>query len=494
MTISRRIFLPFLIAIVLCTGITPMQGTQIAWAIEESGSKVLVDLCKAENFNIDDYPYNPTDYSLQVIQVAESTENELLLYVYQPTGASEDLRATSISMSIVAGRDIVPRIYQLEFLNSSGVFYKYKVKDFVVSSATTRVYSIVSIYRPFISGVDKATGNNNTINEVVYAVAKEFTFYTGKDNYEMQVLDVVEITDKFVGYVIVSEGVDYGIKNYTVKYCSHVVAFSCDKKIDQLLEADVYYKYQSYSHTHLYDGIFAINPTDTTTFGQKHSTVVTLTSKDKLTYSGEGLWWAESVVEDRIQTTSAFIASTNATKNVYSGTILDVSTASVLTESSMQALKNKQWVLRFAETEERNWVDINSGAYEYYSTLIGGVSILRLKFITDDETYNLGIVDNKQTGGDEPMNDFYYDMDFHLPEDEDVKNALAIIALILVIVILGVVWFYLSQFLAPLKIPLKKLSAMRKKARKHRREARKQRKEELKELKEQEEIEKMKGD
>ena len=179
---------------------------------------------------------------------------------------------------------------------------------------------------------------------------------------------------------------------------------------------------------------------------------------------------------------------------MYSGTILDVSTASVLTESSMQALKNKQWVLRFAETEERNWVDINSGAYEYYSTLIGDVSILRLKFITDDDTYNLGVVDNKQTGGDEPMNDFYYDMDFHLPEDEDLKNALAIIALILVIVILGVVWFYLSQFLAPLKIPLKKLSAMRKKARRRRREARKQRKEELRELKEQEEIEKMKGD
>lgn len=40
----------------------------------------------------------------------------------------------------------------------------------------------------------------------------------------------------------------------------------------------------------------------------------------------------------------------------------------------------------------------------YTSTLIGDVTILRLKFVTGGVTYNLGVVDNKQTGGSDPVN------------------------------------------------------------------------------------------
>ena len=36
---------------------------------------------------------------------------------------------------------------------------------------------------------------------------------------------------------------------------------------------------------------------------------------------------------------------------------------------------------------------------------MGDVTILRLKFETDGITYNLGVIDNKQTGGREPAND-----------------------------------------------------------------------------------------
>ena len=36
--------------------------------------------------------------------------------------------------------------------------------------------------------------------------------------------------------------------------------------------------------------------------------------------------------------------------------------------------------------------------------MVGNVTILRLKFETDGITYNLGVIDNKQTGSTEPSN------------------------------------------------------------------------------------------
>ena len=73
--INKNLMCFLLVLVVLCTVFMPVQG--VAFAVEESGSNVLVDLNKAENFNVDDYPYNPTDNSLHVIHVAESTDKEL---------------------------------------------------------------------------------------------------------------------------------------------------------------------------------------------------------------------------------------------------------------------------------------------------------------------------------------------------------------------------------------------------------------------------------
>ena len=45
-----------------------------------------------------------------------------------------------------------------------------------------------------------------------------------------------------------------------------------------------------------------------------------------------------------------------------------------------------------------------TGSTTANSTLVGDVTILRLKFVTDGITYNLGVIDNKQTGGRDPSN------------------------------------------------------------------------------------------
>ena len=60
---------------------------------------VLTDLQKDTAFNIEDYPVNSKDYSLNVIQIAESIDKELYIYVYQPSGVFGSLVASSINIS-----------------------------------------------------------------------------------------------------------------------------------------------------------------------------------------------------------------------------------------------------------------------------------------------------------------------------------------------------------------------------------------------------------
>ena len=87
---------------------------------------VLEDLQKDENFNPDDYPAVANDYSLQVIQIAESVNNELFVYVYQPSDETKDLVATEIRMSTPElGIDSTYKDYKLILLSSQGVFDKY---------------------------------------------------------------------------------------------------------------------------------------------------------------------------------------------------------------------------------------------------------------------------------------------------------------------------------------------------------------------------------
>ncbi len=83
-----------------------------------------------------------------------------------------------------------------------------------------------------------------------------------------------------------------------------------------------------------------------------------------------------------------------------------------LTAETKEALKNKQWVLRFTETDYTKHPRLSMGAtvgYNEYYTEVSEVIILRLHFKTTTEELNLGVVDNKQTGDrvpDNPQNPF----------------------------------------------------------------------------------------
>ena len=445
----RRFAVLLLLAVLLFVVLWGGQATALsAYAESTSYSDVLDDLRKDENFSPSTYPTVANDYSLQVIQVAESTGKELFVYVYQPSGQAKDLRASSINISLKPRVEIADvRNYKLTLLNSSGVFYKYRVDGLTVSSDTTRYYTITTIYRPFDETIDKQADHGNTVTEVDYKVAKEYCFSTINGEPYSRVLDVetIEITDKFVGFVRYSDG----FKLYVGACDSHFVAFNTDRDIDRLLEADVYYTSQSYSWS------FVPFAGENETFGEKQDNYAYLEYTQKVEQSVGGLF-AHTYTWDRIETVEQFISENETFQNVYSGAIIDVNVANTITEEGKAALKGKQWVLRFAETS----YSLNggaSGATTSFSTLVGDVTILRLKFETDGIVYNLGTIDNKQTGSDKPINEEHYEVDL----SDTGKWILAIIALILLFVVLGPILPYIIKAVVwVVMLPFKAIAAI----------------------------------
>ncbi len=404
--------------------------------IEYEYSNVLDDLQKDSNFSTEYYPEKVADYSLQVIQIAESVDRKLFIYVYQPSGQKKDLKACSINISTTINDQISYYNYKLQFCNSSGVFYKYVVEDFIVLDLSTRYYSITSIYRPFDESIDKGADFDNTITEVDYDVSKQYCFSTinGKPYVSVVDIETIDITEKFVGYVRYLGG----FKLFTSGACdSHFVAFNTDKPIDKLIEADLCYSTQEYSWTYTpYSQGFE-------TFGEKSENKYAYLDDEQKGYYHDGGWFVSTYVWDRIETVEQFISENNLTQNVYSGAIFDVSVGTQLTETAISALKGKKWVLLFLETEyiQRN----NPGAPGHSSTFVGDVTILRLKFETDGITYNLGTIDNKQTGSREPSNSTSTSIKIKDDFSKIFALILGILLLILLLVVFAPILPYILQ-------------------------------------------------
>ena len=394
MTTKKRIA-SLLLAFVLgiCAVCMAAYTPVIAKAEGITYSNVLDDLKKDTSFNPGNYPTKADDYSLQIIQLAESSDKELFVYVYQPSGKAKDFKASSINISTTINDSISYHNYKLELLNSSDVFYKYKVVGFTVKDDAVRYYAISSIYRPFDESIDKPASGGNTVTEVNYAVNKQYCFgeINGKPYVNCVDIETIVVTDKFVGFVRYKDG----FKLYVGACDSHFVAFNTDKPIDKLLEADVYYTTQTYSW------MFATGVGERETFGDKADKYAYLKYIDKVEHTGGG-WFAGTYKWDRIQSIDDFISGENR-ENIYHGAIFDVTTSSKLTDAALNELKGKKWVLRFAET------DYTLSSYPTStienSTIVGDVTILRLKFETDGITYNLGVIDNKQSGSKDPVNE-----------------------------------------------------------------------------------------
>ena len=103
MTKAKRILtIILLLALVITIGGELFLALSVRTSAAEavSHSNVLDDLSKDSKFNPADYPAKADDYSLQVIQIAEGTNGELFVYVYQPSNDTKDLKAAKINMSL----------------------------------------------------------------------------------------------------------------------------------------------------------------------------------------------------------------------------------------------------------------------------------------------------------------------------------------------------------------------------------------------------------
>ena len=442
-----RVFLNRIAVLIvtLCVFLTGAQSFSAVAAEsenEKTASGVLEDLSKDASFNATNYPSNAKDYSLSVMQLAESTDKELFIYVYQPSG--DKVRASSINISTTINDEISFFNYPLELLNFEGTLFKYKVMNFEVKKDPVRYYAISSIYRPFDASIGDKKSGNNTINEVNYAVNRQYYFgeINGKPYVSCVDIETIVITDKFVGFVRYKDG----FKLYVGACDSHFVAFNTDKPIDKLLEADVYYTSQSYSW------LFAIGVGQNETFGEKKDNYAYLKYTDKVEHTGDG-FFAGTYKWDRIQTVDDFINGENR-ENVYHGAVLDVKVSSKLTDEALNELKGKKWVLRFIETAYSLSGGAN-GSTSTKSTLIGNVTILRLKFETDGITYNLGVIDNKQTGSTEPSNS----TGIKVEPNATGKGILYLILFVLLLVILAPLLPYvLNVIIFIVSLPIKLVS------------------------------------
>ena len=440
----RSIILSLTLILFILFGIWWGGATRSAFAEEAEYSSALDDLKKDETFDRNLYPDNLNDYSLQLITVSESEAGELFVYVYQPSGQHKNLRASSINISTdreafsirsssddSAEPEISFKNYPLRYINSNGVFFKYAVEGLTVNFAPQRYYGITQIMRPFDESIDEQADGGNTVTEVEYAVAKQYCIGTKDGEPHVEVIDIetIEITDKFVGYVRYSDG----FKLYVGACDSHFVAFSTDRDIDKLMEADVYYTSQSYSW------VSGAGIGENEEFGEKQDNIVYLDDEqDGITYNGGG-WFAGTYSWDRIETVEQFLEENEGWQNVYSGAVIDVNVGNEITEEGKAALEGKQWVLRFAETSYS--LSGGYGTASSFSTLVGDVMILRLKFETDGVTYNLGVIDNKQTGSDKPINNEQVGVEL----SDNAKRWLTILAIILLIVILWPILPYIIK-------------------------------------------------
>lgn len=400
----KRFFFITLSILLFMLGVSLGGGIDSVVVADEQSTytSVTEDLTKDSNFNLSDYPSVDNDNSLQVIQVAESSNKELFVYAYSP---STSRIATSINISTTINAALKYNNYALKLVDSKDTLQKYVVVGLTVIPDKTRYYDVSSIYRAYDKSIDEDPGNDNTVSEVSYSVGKLYIAFTidGVTYYSCKQQETIEITDKYVGYLHLSDG----WLLYKFGACdSHFVAFSTDKQIDSLIDADVYYTSQTYTQVHGSARRY---------HGSEKSNVVSVRYDEFSSNSANGLF-ARKYTWPRIQSVANFIKDNN------------------LSDSAKTALKGKQWVLRFADTKfTTRIVPVGGGMlsminYQPQDTgqEVRDVSILRLKFETDGVVYNLGVVDNKQTGSLKPSN---------VPEKPDWKKWL-IIAIVVVLLIL----------------------------------------------------------
>lgn len=378
-------------------------------------SNVMDDLQLDESFDVEKYPAIDTNYTIDVIQVAESSSKQLFVYTYQPSADTKNITATSISISTGINNNLHPFTYTLTLLNKYGVFYKYKVDDFTMLNDQVRYYEIPEIFRAYNKDIDGSTNNGQTISEKAIKVAKRFTACTvnGDVSYGCIEIDTIVVENQFCGttrydsgfYIVVNEHCD-----------SHYVAFSTDIDMDRLIQVEMEYKQVHYKQWQLDfitpDFIFGDGFGDID-LNREYDTPKELVKPTHLIIDEKDVGdnsaniFVQKYSWKRIQKINDFLQE--------------------VPEEHKSKFDGMEWILRFAET---TYTDNSHMIFEYHDGYeVFDVTLLRFYFEKDGQFYNLGVVADKQTGTNEPL--------WEITDTGGLlKTLLAVVLLILLVVVL----------------------------------------------------------
>ena len=211
------------------------------------------------------------------------------------------------------------------------------------------------------------------------------TTENGERQYGYTQDKVVIITDKFHGFIRYADGFTLSNVKYTD---SHFIAFTTDHKIEDLLEAEIYYTAVEYDYYQRADKeeIKVYKEVDL------NHPVKKISADNKGSNEADGWFgFAHKYEWERIEKLSDFYG---AEKDALSSEAKEA-----LERVQSNAGKNGAWILRFLET--RYTVRVQSGSiwdFLYYDTIsVSDVSILKLTFRTEGITYTMRVVDTMVT-------------------------------------------------------------------------------------------------
>ncbi|MCM1440628.1 MAG: hypothetical protein NC131_15735, partial [Roseburia sp.] len=171
--ILLAVVIAVVIALIVCGVITVPElkncsGTNAVKILREEPeppapvySDVLKDLGKDKDFDVTAYPKQELDYSLKLIQLAESVSGELFVYVYNP---SADRVASEIRFSTGINDNKAYKDYALKQLSAAETLSKYIVEDFAVLPDALRYYDVSQLARAWDTAIDPMPDDDNTVS------------------------------------------------------------------------------------------------------------------------------------------------------------------------------------------------------------------------------------------------------------------------------------------------------------------------------------------
>ncbi len=381
LNICKFLSIAVLSALLILLAFVDIYGVKVASA--ETSAEVLQDLRKDKDFNDSDYPYVSDDYGLYVIQIAESSNKGLFVYVYQPCHDTYDLVGTKISISYgysVNGVGLTPKLYNLRLISTSGTLDKYYVDGFTVPKDGDRYYNIVEIFRMVHSDLDESD-EAFPKTDIAYSVGQQWYAcdLNGSKHYEMNTFDTLYVETVFNGNFTFEDGLTWSDLIKTDKptdcwfYCFNVE----DYVIKHIYDADL-----NYSIRHVYNQ----NHNDNYVYSNiRENQVITLKDSDVMSHSGPGLG-AKDFKWNRILSSEKFIETA-------------LKQGVKISDTQREKIKESQWVFTYLETDRTD--------DKYGSALTGGighiynyedvydVGLLRLHFQDiSGKHYDLGVVND----------------------------------------------------------------------------------------------------